>query len=135
MKYLGIDYGTKRVGIATSDDGGTMAFPLCVLPNTKTLLADIHALCTKEHVHAIVMGDSRNNLNQANPIMSVITPFAEELNAATGLPLHFMNEAFSSREAAHVQGDNSLNDASAAALVLQSFLDRTNMSPSRMEAS
>lgn len=127
MKYLGIDYGTKRVGIATSDDGGTIAFPFCVLLNTKALLSDIAALCVKERIQAIVMGDSRNNRNQANPIMEVITPFAEALQTETGLPLEFMNETFSSREATHVQGDNALNDASAAAIVLQSFLDRTNM--------
>ena len=135
MKYIGIDYGTKRVGIATSDDGGTMAFPMCVLPNTKTLLADISALCVKEHIDVIVMGDSRNNQNGANPIMTVITPFAEELKNITGLPLQFMNETFSSREATHVQGDNALNDASAAAIVLQSFLDRTNMASSTSEAT
>ncbi len=128
MKYLGIDYGTKRVGIATSDDSGRMAFPCCVLPNTKTLVEDIAALCAKERIQAIVVGDSRDNRNQANPIMSVVIPFSEELKRVTGLPLSFMNEAFSSREAMHVQGDNAHNDASAAAIVLQSFLDRVNPS-------
>lgn len=124
MKYLGIDYGTKRVGIATSDDGGAMAFPFSVLTNTKTLVSDIAALCAKERIEAIVVGDSRNNNNEPNPIMKQIVPFSEELEKTSGLPLYFMNEMFSSREAMHIQGDNAENDASAAALVLQSFLDR-----------
>lgn len=129
MKYLGIDYGTKRVGIATSDDGGTMAFPFCVLPNTKTLIADIALICTKEHVQSLVVGDSRNNRNQPNPLMAAVTPFAAALKVETGLPLVFVNEAFSSREAMHIQGDNIHNDASAAAIVLQSHLDRINPTP------
>lgn len=129
MKYLGIDYGTKRVGIATSDDGGTMAFPFVVLPNTKTLVADIAHICTQERIQALVVGDSRNNRNEHNPIMTLVIPFAEQLKQETGLPLVFMNEAFSSREAMHIQGDNIHNDASAAAIVLQSHLDRINPSP------
>jgi RNase H-fold protein (predicted Holliday junction resolvase) len=37
MKYMGIDYGTKRIGIAVSDDGDTIAFPYKILENSKTL--------------------------------------------------------------------------------------------------
>ena len=44
-KFMGIDYGTKRVGIALSDDGGSMAFPRTVLSNDKHLLSKVEALC------------------------------------------------------------------------------------------
>ena len=106
-----------------------MAFPFCVLPNTKTLVVDIAAICTKEKVQSLVVGDSRNNRNQPNPLMAAVTPFAAALKVETGLPLVFVNEAFSSREAMHIQGDNIHNDASAAAIVLQSHLDRINPTP------
>jgi putative Holliday junction resolvase len=133
MKYLGIDYGTKRVGIATSDDGGTMAFPLRVLLNSRSLAAHIAKICRDEHINTIVMGESLNFQNKHNAIMDKITPFVEELKAATGLPVVYMNEVLSSQEAMHLQGDNSENDASAAAIVLQSYLDKIN--PPRVPSS
>ncbi len=125
MKYLGIDYGTKRVGLATAEDGG-MAFPLRVIPHRPTLVLDVADICIKEKIGTIVMGNSLNNKNEPNLLMKKITPFAEELKSVTGLPIAFMNEAFSSREAMHLQGDNSENDASAAAIVLQSYLDKVH---------
>ena len=53
MRYLGIDYGSKRVGIAISDASGKIAFPREVLPNDKNLLTRIADLCAKEKVEAI----------------------------------------------------------------------------------
>jgi putative Holliday junction resolvase len=127
MKYLAVDYGTKRIGIATSDDGGEMAFPLSVIANTGTekTLATIVELIKKERIEAIVFGES-HNLNQVpNQIMQEITPFAEMVRTLTGLPVYFMTEVYTSREATHIQGDNAQNDASAAAIILQSYLDRS----------
>jgi putative Holliday junction resolvase len=126
MKYLAIDYGTKRIGIATSDDSGRMAFPLRVIPNTKDLIEVIAAICLAERIQSIVVGDSINFQNQPNPIMESVRPFAKELEAKTALPLHFMNEVLSSQEATHLQGDNTQNDASAAAIILQSYLNKWN---------
>ncbi len=126
MKYLGIDYGTKRVGLATAPKGGTIAFPLRVVPNTATLVEDIAGICRAEMVEAIVVGESLNFHNQPNPLMKKITPFANALTIATGLPIYFMNEVLSSQEAMHLQGDNAENDASAATIVLQSYLDKIN---------
>lgn len=126
MKYLGIDYGTKRVGIATSDDGGRMAFPLRVLLNSRSLVSHIVKLCKDEHIETVVVGESIDFNNKHNAIMGEITPFADSLRAATGLPVVFMNEVLSSREATHIQGDNTKNDASAAAIILQSYLNKWN---------
>jgi len=124
MKYLGIDYGTKRVGLATAETGG-MAFPHSVIQNVPTLIADVLAICTKSSIGTIVIGNSLDNKNMPNAIMKKVIPFAEELKKHSGLPVVFMNETFSSREATHLQGDNNMNDASAAAIVLQSYLDKT----------
>ena len=126
MKYLGIDYGTKRVGIATSDDEGVMAFPLRVLLNSRSLPAHIAKICRDEKIGTIVVGESLNFQNKHNPIMKEVTPFAEELRRQSGLPVVFMNEVLSSQEAMRIQGDNSENDSSAATLVLQSYLDLIN---------
>ncbi len=132
MKYLAIDYGTKRVGLATSDDGGTMAFPLRVLLNSRSLAAHIAKICRDEHIDTIVMGESLNFQNKHNTIMGAITSFAATLKEETGLPFVFMNEVLSSQEAMRIQGDNAENDASAATIVLQSYLDKIN--PPRSES-
>ncbi len=126
MKYLGIDFGTKRVGIASSDDNGRMAFPLRVVPNSEELVQSIASICSKEHIEEIVIGDSINFQNQPNPIMELVYPFAKQLEAVTGLPVRFMNEVLSSQEANHLQGENAHNDASAAAIILQSYLNKWN---------
>ncbi|MCR4306660.1 MAG: Holliday junction resolvase RuvX [Candidatus Yonathbacteria bacterium] len=123
-KFLGIDYGTKRVGIALSDDGGSMAFPRTVLPNNKHLLREIEALCAAEGVAEIVIGESLNYAQKPNPLMEHITPFKKELEDTTNLPVHFEREFMTSAEAKHVQGDVGSLDASAAALILQSYLDK-----------
>lgn len=128
MKYLAIDYGTKRVGIATSDDEGTMAFPLRVIPNSKKLVEDIATICRSERVEMVVVGESHNFQNKPNPLMRDIVPFVAALKKETGLSVLFMPEMLSSREAAHMTGTNRTNDASAAAIVLQSYLDRENQS-------
>ncbi len=126
MKYLGIDYGTKRVGIATSDDEGRMAFPFRVIPNVRTLVDDVAAICVAERIDTIVMGESHNFQNQPNPLMKEILPFVEALKEHTTLPVVFMPEVLSSQEAMHLQGDNDQNDSSAAAIVLQSYIDSVN---------
>ncbi len=128
-KYLGIDYGTKRIGLATSDDSGVMAFPFSIVLNTPKAIEDIARVCRDEHIDTIVMGESHNFQNKPNPIMAEIRPFSDALKEATGLPLVFMPEVLSSREAMHLQGDNDQNDASAAAIVLQSYLHKVNPQP------
>lgn len=130
MKYIGIDYGAKRVGVAVSDENGRLAFPRVVMANTKTFEDEIVALIKKEQVEGIVLGESHDRNNIPNPIMKKIHLFADELRARTLLPVFFVSEAYTSQEAKHIQGENAMHDASAAAIILQSFLDRENDRPS-----
>ena len=124
MRYLGIDYGAKRVGIAFSDIEGGMAFPHAVLPNDKKLISTIKELCDKEHIAEIVLGESLDYKMKPNVIMEKITPFKKELEEVTVLPVHFEREFMTSAAAGHLQGKGEMIDASAAALILQSYLDK-----------
>ncbi|OGZ04901.1 MAG: hypothetical protein A3C93_03840 [Candidatus Lloydbacteria bacterium RIFCSPHIGHO2_02_FULL_54_17] len=126
MKYLCVDYGTKRVGIATSDSEGRMAFPLRVIPHTKILSETVASICRDEGVEVIVLGESRDFSGKPNPVMRKAALFAEELKKETGLSVELMPEVLSSREAARMTGTGKTNDASAAAIVLQSYLDKVN---------
>jgi putative holliday junction resolvase len=124
MRYLGIDYGSKRVGIALSDVEGQMAFPKAVLPNNRYLIMDIVKLCKSQKVEVIVVGESKDfNMND-NPILASSRFFAQELGRETGCQVEFEPEYMTSAQAERIQGKGALLDASAAAIILQSYLDK-----------
>ena len=124
MRLLGIDYGKKRVGIAITDDKGMMAFPKAVLPNDNFLVSGIAELVKGHDVNVIVLGESKDYKMNANPIMSQIKLFADEIGRATGIEVKYEPEILSSHQAAHFQGKTDMIDASAASIILQSYIDR-----------
>lgn len=131
MRYLGIDFGTKKVGLALSDESGAMGFPHSVLPNSPRLLAEVSALVAKENVGAIVIGESLDFSGKENPVAKDARAFGEELSKATGLPVSYEFEALTSQEASRsIDGmrerQASPVDASAAALILTSYLSRSH---------
>ncbi|MEN9614373.1 MAG: hypothetical protein RLZZ347_680 [Candidatus Parcubacteria bacterium] len=124
MRYLGIDFGTKRIGVALSDAHGSIAFPYSVVANTKTALTEIATIAKKEGVGLIVVGESKDFAGKQNVVMEKITPFAQELEKQSGLPVIFEPEFMSSQQASTFQGTHDKLDASAAAIILQAYLER-----------
>ena len=125
MKYLSIDYGAKKVGIATSDDDGRMAYPCMIAPNDKTLMGDIKEIVRAMGINEIVIGVSLDENGKPNDIMKGIRAFAVRLEDELDLPVHFEKEFMTSLEARRFQGKHIVDD-SAAALILQRYLDRVN---------
>ncbi len=130
MKFLGIDYGSKRVGIAISDDDGSLAFPKITLENKKDLKGKIKEVCEGEKVEGIVVGESLDSKGEPNPIMKDIAVFKKHLEDELSLPVYFEAEFMTSHHAAigGKKGEfrRETLDASAAALILQRFLDKRN---------
>lgn len=124
MRFLGIDYGTKRVGIALSDESGKLAFPHSVIINDQNLVASVAEIVTKEKVVEIIVGESHALDGTPNPIMTDIGMFKESLEGLAGIPVHYEPEFFSTVQAEKIQGHHDKIDASAAAIILQSHLDR-----------
>lgn len=124
MKYLGIDFGAKRVGLAVSDDTGRMAFPYLVIQNENTLLDQILTILEKEKIDEIVIGESKNFEGEKNKIMKEIEEFVAALKTKISLPIFLEPEFMTSVQAEHLQGKNEMSDASAATLILQYYLDR-----------
>ena len=134
MKYLAIDYGQKRTGIAVSDTGGSMAFPRKTLyMNTRAaFFEELVALLAAEAPDAVVIGlpitlegtDSLTTRQARN--------FARSLARRTPLPLFWMEEALSSYEAERdlraagrsAAKGRAVLDQQAAVRILQSFLDQ-----------
>ncbi len=125
-RFLGIDFGSKRVGVALSDESKKIAMPLAVLPNDRTLFREIKGFCESRDVEAIVMGESKDFKGKSNSIMKSIELFKAELERDLKLPVYLEPEFLTSEHAKRAQGDHPLLDASAAALILQSFLDKGN---------
>lgn len=126
MKYLGIDYGAKRIGLAVSDDGGEFAFPFSILENGKNIVEKIKKICEEEKIQVIILGESLDYKGNPNPIMKHIEKFKNNLEKEISIPIHFEPEFLTSREAEHLQEDNKKLDASAAALILKSYLEKLN---------
>ncbi len=130
MKYLGIDYGSRRVGIALSDDEGVLAFPRDIFVNDKKLLEKIAQLCDRENVSEVVIGESLDSQGKPNLIMKKVVPFREKLKKELSLPMHFEPEFMTSHHAAIGEKKGEFNkgnlDSGAAALILQRFLDKRN---------
>lgn len=133
MRYLGIDYGSKRVGLALSDEAGTMGFPHDILANTAILLDTVVSLIVRERVGAVVIGESKNLDGTDNPIAQSARAFGELIAARTQLPVHYESEVFTTAEARRVHDQvvktraerpQPLLDASAAALILTGYLSK-----------
>lgn len=145
MRYLGIDYGSKRVGLSVSDENGQMAFPYKILANNLELNDSIHNICGQEGITAIVLGESYNLKGEKNKIMGSIEEFKKNIERELGIPVYlekeFMTTIFArdlmdeasgflkknikiAKKIAKKKTDSA--DASAATLILQRFLDRKN---------
>ncbi len=124
MTILGIDYGTKRVGVALSDTSEVLAFPKETITNSKHLIPALETICKKEGARIVVLGHSVDSQGRDNTVMERMHPFKEELEKTLGIPVIFEQESWSSMEATRFQGKNENIDASAAAIILQRFLDR-----------
>lgn len=124
MKYLGIDFGTKRVGVAISDAAGMIAFPRVTLPNDEQLFSQLSELVKNEKIESIVVGDTRSHGGGENPVTAEADSFVTALKGAIAVPVERMWEMWSSIEASRYAPEGKgHDDASAAAVILQRFLD------------
>lgn len=133
MRLLGIDYGTKRVGVALTDSSGRFASGYGVLAADGKLIPTIKNICEKEKVGKIVIGESLDIKGRPNPVMKKIDKFREQLAAAVDLPVESEPEFMTSVEAARPPAGgekflakDALLDARAAALILKSYIDKHN---------
>ena len=153
MKFLGIDYGTKRIGLAISDENDTLAFPKEILMNDSNTIKRLGQIIEKENIGEFVIGESVDFSGKLNALSARIEVFILELKKRFKLPVHKQKEFLTSVEARRYEnlGGQTKNyknskrglnlsqahskvkqiksgraDASAAALILQRYLDKIN---------
>ncbi len=143
MKFLAIDYGTKRIGVAISDENCRLAFPKEIVENNKNTLEKIGNIIKDENVGEIVVGESVDFSGKLNVLSGRIEVFILELKEKFALPVYKQKEFLTSVEARKAgsskkdfnpsQSHSKIKqiksgrvDASAAALILQRYLDKIN---------
>ena len=148
MRFLGIDYGTKRIGVAVSDENMSLAFPKEIVPNDANTFKKIGEIIKSEKISEIVVGESVDFSGKLNALSARIDVFILELGEKFNLPIHKQKEFLTSVEA-RKSGDTKKDlspsqahgrvkqiksgriDASAAALILQRYLDKMNKQASK----
>lgn len=127
MRLMGIDYGEKRIGVAFSDESEGFAFAHSVVVNNNKAVGQIKKICQEKNVSKIILGESLDYKGQPNPVMEKIELFKKLLEKETGLPVVFQPEVLTTKEAERIQGKIKKIDASAAALILKSYIEKQNM--------
>jgi putative holliday junction resolvase len=124
MKILGIDYGSKRVGIAISDESHTLAREYNIF-SPKEFWEQIEKLCKEEEVGKIVIGLPLNMSGGHTDTTRSAQEFADKLEEKLGIAVEYMDERLSSVMAGNLPGGKKNVDSLAAQIILQNYLDKT----------
>ncbi|MCJ7626771.1 MAG: Holliday junction resolvase RuvX [Longimicrobiales bacterium] len=137
MRILGIDFGERRIGLALSDPTGTLASPLPTLKRRagkRPPLTTLIDIVESHGVEAMVLGLPLTLRGEDSEWTRVVRGVGAALSDRTGLPVHFVDERFTSVRAERAVRSLGLPknkreqkeriDAAAAVLILQSWLDR-----------
>lgn len=134
MRALGLDFGRVRIGLALSDPTGTIAQALEVIPHRGfvQVLSRIRDLIAEHDVERIVVGLPLRMDTQEREEAATVRAFVSKLQAAVAVPVELVDERLSTAEAEKVMLEadagrakrRQTRDAVAAALILQTYLDR-----------
>ncbi|MBI2324496.1 MAG: Holliday junction resolvase RuvX [Chloroflexi bacterium] len=120
-RYLALDVGARRIGLAVGDEGGGIARPLRTL-RRRSVAADVEAIgnvARREEVSALLIGLPLTLRGEEGPQASRVRRFAEAC-ASLGLPVGLYDERFTTSEAG-IKGATDV-DAGAASVLLEDFL-------------
>lgn len=131
---MGIDFGSKRIGLALSDPEGRIARPFEVYER-RSPLADVRRIClttVQEGVEEVVLGLPLEENGTRGASAAAVEGFLADLKSHLDLPIHLVDERYTTREARDALREAGLDarsagrkvDAVAAALILQTYLDR-----------
>jgi putative Holliday junction resolvase len=133
-RFLGLDIGNRRIGVAVSDELGLTAQPVLTLVRRSSRREDLRSLarlCRRFGVVGIVVGNPVHLSGEASPQAAKTQAFATELGELTGLPVHLWDERLTTLDAHQIlyeagharQEHRKVVDQVAATLILQSFLE------------
>ena len=135
MRYLGLDLGSRTLGVSVSDKTGMIASSLKVIRHNEEydrLLLDVKNLIDELGIDAVVLGYPKNMNGTIGPKGELSLSFKEKLESIVSVPIYLQDERLTTKSATDmlIEGNVSRKkrkevvDAVAATIILQSFLDR-----------
>ena len=134
MRTLALDFGTRRIGVAITDPTGTLAQPLETIeaPDDEAVLKRIAELVEEYDVSRIVVGLPLHMNGGQGPEAAVARAFGQRVTERTGVPVDYLDERWTSREAEAVVQQTGKRrakragsvDRVAAAILLRTYLER-----------
>ena len=138
-RYLGLDIGEVRIGVAVSDELGSIASPVAMIPRRSDVVTELKKLIARYTPAALVVGLPVGLSGREGPQAQATREYAAELAEAVGLPIEYYDERMSSSIAEQTlisQGTRREKrkqqiDAMAAAVILQGYLDNRRWKANR----
>ena len=135
MRYLGLDLGSRTLGVAVSDKTGMIASSLKIIRHDEEydrLLTDIKDLVDELEIDAIVLGFPKNMNGTVGPKGELSMEFKTKLENILSIPIYLQDERLTTKSATDmlIMGNVSRKDRKkvvdsvAATIILQTFLDR-----------
>lgn len=135
MKYLGLDLGSRTLGVAVSDKTGLIASNYKTIRHNEEydrLLTEVKGLVDELEIEAIVLGFPKNMNNTIGPKGELSLSFKNELENIVDIPVYLQDERLTTKSATDmlIQGNVSRKnrkkvvDSVAATIILQTYLDR-----------
>lgn len=135
MRYLGLDLGSKTLGVAISDKMGLIARNVKIIRHNEEynlLITEIKKIVDEEKVDAIVLGYPKNMNNTIGEKAKLSEKFKEEIEQQLKIPVYLQDERLTTKQATDILISNNTSrkkrkkviDSMAATIILQSFLDR-----------
>ncbi|MEK7819298.1 MAG: Holliday junction resolvase RuvX [Bacteroidota bacterium] len=132
-KYLGLDYGSVRIGVSISDELGILARPFMVLKNSKNIKTEIENIILQNQIQKIIIGLPINLQGQKSNKTLEVEKFVNDVICKIGIDYEYWDERFTSLQAKNIslmintkkkkRQEKGLIDKYAAAILLQTFLD------------
>jgi putative pre-16S rRNA nuclease len=140
MRFLGIDHGLSKIGLALGDNEANFSFPYKIV-KSEDFFNVINDILEEEDIEEIILGLPKNLANEETQQTTIVYDFLKQLKEQTKLPIHLEDERMTSVIGKGMQGkylredsrkENRKNklkiksdeDASSAALILETFLKR-----------
>ena len=139
-RWLGVDYGKKRIGLAISDPGETISSPATTMDSTGSVSGDVRQIvrwAAQNEIQAVVVGWPLNMDGSLGRQAEITQEFVRQLQAAGAFDVELWDERLSSFQADEflnagefsVAKRKKMRDALAAHVILQSFLDSRKSTP------
>ena len=135
MRYLGLDLGSRTLGMAVSDALGMIASSYKIVRHNEEydrLLDEVQATVEEKKIDAIVLGLPKNMNNTIGPKGELSFQFKEKLEGKLNIPVYLEDERLTTRQAENMLINNDTSrkkrkkviDSLAATIILQSYLDK-----------